>query len=484
MANVIIWFRRDLRLADNPALTHAVEQGHSVLPLYIQDPDSRWQPGAASRWWLHHSLSHLQRRLHRSGAELVIKRGDPAQILTELGQKYAIDEVLWNRLYDPDTVGRDGDIKGALIDAGIATRSFNASLLLEPWQLLKSDGGPYRVFTPFWKTLQRHLAESAAPLAAPERIRGLTVDKDDGIALDTLGLLPDLPWDEGLHKNWHPGETGAHSRLQAALDGPLLHYPTQRDHPDRAGTSRLSPHLHYGELSPRQIWYAVRAWAAANTGGGVVMAADAYLRQLAWREFAHHLLYHFPETAVAPLDARFAHYPWVKDFADDLHAWQQGRTGIPIVDAGMRELWQTGWMHNRVRMIAASFLTKNLRIHWLEGARWFWDTLVDADLANNTMGWQWVAGCGADAAPYFRIFNPILQSERFDPDGNYLRQWLPELAALPKAWIHQPFSAPTEVLDAAGVELGQTYPQPLVELSASREAALAAWAEIKGLSRT
>ena len=286
-----------------------------------------------------------------------------------------------------------------------------------------------------------------------------------------------------MYKAWHPGETGAHARLHAMLDGALLDYATHRDLPARHGTSQLSAHLHFGELSPRQVWYSVRAWANGNNGPGYSAAAESFLRQLAWREFAMHLLHHFPHTVEQPLDTRFTHFPW-RDDASALYAWQRGRTGIPIVDAGMRELWQTGWMHNRVRMLTASLLCKNLRIHWLDGARWFWDTLVDADLANNTLGWQWVAGCGADAAPYFRIFNPVLQGERFDPNGDYVRQWLPELAALPNKWIQQPFNAPADVLAAAHLQLPRDYPLPIVDLAESREYALGAWDQVKRMPRS
>jgi deoxyribodipyrimidine photo-lyase len=482
---LILWFRRDLRLADNPALNHAIERGAHILPLFIwEDADdaSAWTPGAASRWWLHHSLTHLQQRLRRLGAELVIRRGDPARILAELGKRHAIDEVLWNRRYEPHCVARDAGLKTALIDAGIAVRSFSAGLLMEPWQLLKGDGGPYRVFTPFWKTLQRSLPESL-PTAAPGTIEGIAVSAGDSIALDALRLLPDLPWDAGLYRHWRPGEAGAHARLHAILDDTLLDYPAARDLPARTGTSRLSPHLHFGELGPRQVWYAVRAWAAGNSGPGYVEAADAYLRQLAWREFAMHLLYHFPHTAERPLDARFEAFPWAGDRGAELHAWQRGRTGIPIVDAGMRELWKTGWMHNRVRMLVASLLTKNLRIHWLEGAHWFWDTLVDADLANNTLGWQWVAGCGADAAPYFRIFNPVVQGERFDPRGtmcaNGCRNWprCPTNGSISHS-THRQRCSPRP-----GSNSGAIIRRSIVDLAASRQAALGAWDAVKTAAR-
>lgn len=472
MDAVILWFRNDLRLADNPALAHAVERGARVLPLYIQEQDAEdaWTAGAASRWWLHHSLAKLQRRLARLGLELLIRRGDAHEILTELGARYAIHEVYWNRRYEPRPAARDSALKAALIDAGIAVRSFPGNLLLEPWQLLKGDGGPYRVFTPFWKALQRNVTETA-PLAPPQAALGIAPHGDATLSLNELQLLPDRAWDSGLYRHWQPGETGAHARLHAALDGALLDYAGKRDVPAADATARLSPHLHFGELSPRQVWFAVRAWAAGHHAPGYVEAADAFLRQLGWREFAQHLLYHFPHTTNRPLDTRFEQMAW-NDDAQALRAWQRGRTGIPIVDAGLRELWTTGWMHNRVRMLAASFLTKNLRIHWLEGARWFWDTLVDADLANNTLGWQWVAGCGADAAPYFRVFNPVTQGQRFDPAGDYVRRWVPELAALPAQWIQQPFNAPAAVLATAGIELGRDYPAPLVDLAQSRQLAL------------
>ena len=480
MDTVIVWFRNDLRSADNPALSYAVERGCRILPVYISESGGAadvWAPGAASRWWLHHSLVKHQRRLARIGLELLIRRGEPAEILAELGARYGIREVYWNRRYEPPLAARDAALKTTLIDSGIAVRSFPGNLLLEPWQVLKGDGGPYRVFTPFWKALQRALIETA-PLAAPQHAHGIAHADSAALKPDDLKLLPDSPWDSGLYRHWQPGETGAQARLHAALDGALHDYPRSRDLPALDGTTRLSPHLHFGELSPRQVWFAVRAWAAGTSAPGCIEAQEAFLRQLAWREFAQHLLHHFPQTAQQPLDGRFAYVSW-NDDAHALRAWQRGRTGIPIVDAGMRELWATGWMHNRVRMLVASFLTKNLRIHWLQGARWFWDTLVDADLANNTLGWQWVAGCGADAAPYFRIFNPVVQGERFDPQGDYVRRWLPELKGLPAQWIQQPFNAPPDVLTAAGIELGRDYPLPIVELAASRESALALWDRIK-----
>jgi deoxyribodipyrimidine photo-lyase len=297
--------------------------------------------------------------------------------------------------------------------------------------------------------------------------------------VEALELLPTTAWDTQFYAHWQPGEAGASRQLQAFLDNAILDYADDRDRPALRGTSRLSPHLHFGEISALQVWQRVQDWAAQQTGSGVIAAAEAFLRQLAWRDFAHHLLFHFPHTQDAPLDERYRAFPWRRQYGADLSAWQRGRTGIPIVDAGMRELWATGWMHNRVRMITASLLTKNLLIPWQQGAAWFWDTLVDADLANNCFGWQWTAGCGADAAPYFRIFNPVTQGERFDPDGSYVRRWVPELQHLPPRWIQQPWQAPATVLAAAAVELGATYPWPIVDLKATRERALAAWEQVK-----
>ena len=382
--------------------------------------------------------------------------------------------MYWNRLYEPALIDREERIKRALRQRGLHVESHNGALLIEPWQVQTGQGDPYKVFTPFWKNASARLGE-AVPLPAPERLPklpgGLTSD-----SLTDWALLPRVAWDDGLRAHWQPGEAGAQTRLQQFLDDTIGNYREQRDFPAEIGTSKLSPHLHFGEISPRQIRAAIDA--ARGSSAAWQENAAFYLRELGWREFSHHLLYHFPDTAQAPLNPRFLDFPWRED-ADDLHAWQQGRTGIPIVDAGMRELWHTGWMHNRVRMVVASFLTKNLRLHWLHGARWFWDTLVDADLANNTQGWQWTAGSGADAAPYFRIFNPVSQGERFDPDGAYVGGWIPELRALPVKWRQQPWAAPAATLDAAGVTRDSLYRRPMVDLKQSREQALSAYATIK-----
>jgi len=470
----ILWLRRDLRLADNPALAAAMDGAGRLLPVYIHAPEEEapWQPGGASLWWLHHSLKALDQSLRARGSGLVIARGDSLEALRRLAQETGAGEVHWNRLYDPAVIARDTAIKQALRADGLRCESHNATLLVEPWELKTKAGDPYKVFTPYWRRLRGELDGINAPVPAPEQLPPLP----DGVAslpLDDLDLLPRIPWDSGLRATWQPGETSAVARLDTFLSGPIDTYADARDLPAEPGTSRLSPHLHWGEIGPRQVLAAIRA--AGRDGE----RAEPYVRELGWREFSHQLLYHFPHTPTEPLDPKFADFPWRDGAADLLEAWQRGRTGIPIVDAGMRELWHTGWMHNRVRMVVASLLTKNLRLHWLEGARWFWDTLVDADLANNTQGWQWSAGSGADAAPYFRIFNPVRQGERFDPTGAYVRRWCPELAGLPDKRIHQPWEADAAELRGAGIDGGRDAVTPVIDLKSSREEALAAYDRIK-----
>jgi len=475
----IVWFRRDLRLADNPALRHAVAQAGRIVPVFIHDADeeSPWAPGAASRWWLHHSLIGLSTSLDRRGCALIVRRGPSLRTLDELLTSTGATLVTWNRLYEPASSERDTRVSSALRERGVTVETSNAALLFEPGTIRNRQDQPYRVFTPFWRTAQQFLLEIARPLAAP-RLPPSPRRREQTLKVEELDLLPKVRWDLKLAEHWTPGEGGAQKQLKRCA-GRLDRYAADRDRPDLAGTSRLSPHLHFGEIGPRQILAAVHPNGAA---GARLRAREAYVRQLGWREFAHHLLFHFPQTPEQPLDGRFAALPWQTEHSWQ-EAWRRGMTGYPLVDAGMRELWATGWMHNRARMIVASLLTKNLQIHWLEGARWFWETLVDADLANNTLGWQWTAGCGADASPYERIFNPMLQTERFDPERKYLRRWLPELARLPSRWIHQPWLAPTSVLADAGVVLGKTYPLPIVDFRRSREAALSSYARVKGVRR-
>jgi deoxyribodipyrimidine photo-lyase len=460
----IHWFRRDLRLADNPALTAALERAETMLPVYIWSPgdDGEWAPGGASRWWLHHSLRALDESLRDRGSRLVLRAGPAAETLASLAAEVGAEGVFWNRLYEPALVQRDTAIKSRLRASGIEASSHQAAVLYEPWSLETGKGDPYRVFTPFWKAAQK-LPEPGPPLPPPQRIRA-PAEMPAGLVLDELGLMPKVRWYDGLDDAWTPGEPGALARLDAWCADGLESYAEGRNRPDRAQTSALSPYLHHGEISPRQAWQA----AAAMRSQAPEREVECWLRELGWREFAHHVLYHFPRTPTEPMHEKYASFPWRKDRQALLEAWQQGRTGIPLVDAGMRQLWTTGWMHNRVRMVVASLLVKNIRAPWQDGARWFWDTLVDADLANNTMGWQWSAGSGADAAPYFRIFNPVTQGEKFDPEGSYVKRWLPELASLPRELVHRPWEQPVD-----------SYPAPVIDLKRSREEALAALASIR-----
>jgi deoxyribodipyrimidine photo-lyase len=470
MSTALVWLRRDLRLADNPALIAACAAHERVLVAYVHAPheEAPWQPGAAGRWWLHHSLQALQQRLESHGGRLHVVAGDSLACLRELVARSEAAAVYWNRLYEPAVIQRDKQIKTALRTDGIVAESAPGNLWCEPWQLGTADGKPYRVFTPFWRKLRAEV-ELPAPLP-PARARQW-LQLPGGLDIDALGLLPRIRWDRGMTEAWRPGEAGAAELLEIFADDGLVSYRDGRDFPGSHGTSRLSPHLHFGEITPRQVMHGLRALLARDPAPRHI-DPEPYLRQLAWREFAHHLLYHFPGTPLENFNPRFDALRWADDDPVTMGRWQRGQTGVPLVDAGMRELWHTGWMHNRVRMVVASFLTKNLRQHWHHGARWFWDTLVDADLANNTLGWQWVAGCGADAAPYFRVFNPHAQAKKFDPEALYLKRWLPELAELPAQLLHEPWRDPNR-LAACG------YPPPLVDVGASRQMALQAYLGIK-----
>lgn len=472
----LVWFRLDLRLADNPALAAAIQRGGAVVPVFIHAPDEEapWSPGGASNWWLHQSLKSLDASLRERGSQLILRRGPTRETLQALVHETGATSVFWNRRYEPAVIARDTTVKDALRHAGLMAESFNAALLHEPWTIQNQSGKPFRVFTPFWKHC---LAQPAPvmPLPAPRQLTA-PVRWPKSLCLAALELEPKIDWAAGLKTAWQPGEAGAHTHLKRFLHAAHANYSDHRNRPDLAGTSRLSPYLHFGEFSPRQIWAALQH--RAGIGGATDWRSSQFLTEVGWREFAHHLLYHFPQTPLTPLRDDFNRFPWRKDAAF-FAAWQKGRTGYPIVDAGMRELWTTGWMHNRVRMIVASFLVKDLLLSWTEGARCFWDTLVDADLAQNTLGWQWTAGCGADAAPYFRVFNPISQGEKFDPRGDYVRRWCPELAKLPDAWLHQPWHAPPEIRCTAGIVLGRNYPEPMVSHAIAREVALEAFASLK-----
>jgi deoxyribodipyrimidine photo-lyase len=465
----IVWFRQDLRTSDNPALSVAAARG-AVVPVFILDEETAAERrlGGASRWWLHHSLVALSDDL----GHLVLCKGEPREILPAMVRDLSANAVYWNRCYEPYAIARDKEFKASMQKLGIEAQSFNGNLLHEPWEIATRAGSPFSVYTPYWRG---SLAKPVAtPLSAP-RLK-LEVPDAYGDRLDDWQLRPTRPnWAAGWDKFWKPGEAGALACLDAFISDGLRDYEKLRDRPDLRGTSRLSPHLRWGEVSPRQIW--ARTTFAAHDASKQ-RGANKFLSELGWREFSYHLLYHFPTLQHENWRPAFDAYPW-RDSSDELQAWQLGQTGYPLVDAGMRELWQTGWMHNRVRMIVASFLVKHLRIDWRCGAAWFWDTLVDADLANNSAGWQWVAGSGADAAPYFRIFNPIVQGRKIDPNGDYVRRWYPELNGLPTEFIHAPFSAPPDVLAKAGIELGRTYPQPLVDHNRARTAALAGYAQVR-----
>ena len=461
---ILVWFRRDLRLTDNPALARAAETGRPVIPFFVLD-DEDHRTGGASRWWLHGSLGALRDALAGVGSRLVMRRGSAGAVIAALARETGATHIVWNRLYEPALTARDSDIKAQCRETGLTPRSFNAALLFEPWTIRTRTGGCYRVFTPFWRQcLSRGfeppggtVGRLASPACWPE-----------GEELARWRLRPTAPdWAAGLQELWQPGEAAARLRLEGFRRDHVHGYAEGREAPAGPGTSMLSPHLHFGEISPRQV-------AAIVGDADPASGAHAYLRQIGWREFSHHLLYHNPDMVSVNLQRAFDRMPW-RDDPVNLQAWQRGRTGYPLVDAGMRELWKTGWMHNRVRMVTASFLTKHLLIDWRLGADWFLDTLVDADLANNSAGWQWAAGTGADAAPYFRIFNPVAQSRRFDGAGGYLRRWLPELRRMPDAWIHAPWEAPETVLADSGVRLGHTWPRPIVDHRPARERALDAY---------
>ena len=472
-APVLFWFRHDLRLSDNRALSAACESGQPVLPVYVLDDKTPgvWRMGEASRWWLHNSLAALARDLAQLGCPLILRRGPALSVLKTLMAETGASVLYFTRAYEPWAHATENE----LADTGFVIKRFSGDLLFEPEALRTKSDTPFRVFTPFWK------ACLSAPMPKIPLLRPKTIPVPAyvpaGDSLEHLRLLPTAPdWSGGLRETWQPGEAGARARMVDFLEGPLKDYSELRNRPDFAGTSRLSPHLHFGEISPHQCWHAALAKieAAPETAGG----GHAFQRELAWREFSKHLLFHWPTLPEAPFQAKFANMRWPDD-PDGLRAWQSGQTGIPIVDAGMRELWQTGWMHNRVRMIVASLLVKNLLIDWRAGEAWFWDKLVDADLANNSAGWQWVAGSGADAAPYFRIFNPVLQGRKFDPEGTYVRRYVPELAAMPAKHIHEPWGTPATTLIEAGVVLDKTYPRPIVDLRVSRQRALSAYSAMQ-----
>ncbi|HEV7344403.1 MAG TPA: deoxyribodipyrimidine photo-lyase [Devosia sp.] len=465
--NSIVWLRNDLRIADNPALSTAARSGGTVIAVYIHETTEGVRvPGAAARWWLHHSLGALGAALAERGVALQVRSGDARAIIPALVAEHGATAVFWNRRYAPGECEADADIKRQLRQTDVQVDSFVANVLVEPWAIATGQGKPYSVFTPFWKKLRDMAIPTplAPPPAGPSRLAS---------PIDDEYRPP--KWSSKLAPHWSIGEAAAKQRLADFLDEQLEQYPAGRDFPHRSATSLLSPHLRFGEISPRQVWHAAQAIAHAETDRQ--SAIDKFLSELAWRDFSYHQLYYREAIESVPMQPKYAGIAW-RDARADLTAWQQGRTGLPIIDAGMRELWNTGYMQNRVRMLVASLLTKNLLIDWRLGEQWFWDCLVDADVANNPTSWQWVAGSGLDAAPYFRIFNPVTQGERFDAAGDYIRHWVPELSRLPAEWIHHPWDAPRPVLQTAGVTLGVDYPIPIVDLKTSRARALEAAAQL------
>lgn len=474
---VILWFRADLRLSDNKALRAAAACGAPIIPLYVLDEATpgRWTLGGASRWWLAHSLKSLAADLEARDASLLLRRGVAEDVLAELVSETQATAVYCNRRYELWASEQEHALNERFTRAGIAFKRFGGHLLREPEEVRTKSEEPFKVYTPFWRAFSADFLP-AEPLPAPRKIV-VPQRLPAGDALSSWKLLPTKPdWAGGLRESWHPGEAGARARLRTFVRSALKSYAGDRNRPDLPGTSRLSPHLAFGEITPAACWHAV-THAVANVHGSD-RGCEIFLKELAWREFSYALLHNWPDLPEAPFNASFSAFPWTRNKAH-LHAWQRGQTGYPIVDAGMRELWHTGYMHNRVRMIAASFLIKHLLIPWQDGEAWFWDTLVDADLANNSASWQWVAGSGADAAPYFRIFNPVLQGRKFDPEGTYVRKWVPEIARLPNSVLHAPWEADAEELKRASVALGRTYPAPIVEHGAARDRALRAYETVK-----
>jgi len=462
------WFRQDLRLSDNPALHHSSKNGQ-VLPVYILDDQNSGDlsMGGASRFWLHHSLKNLNGNLNNN---LSLYQGDPLKTLIDIIDRNNITAVYWNRCYEPWRIKRDTEIKSALEAKEISVFTYNGSLLWEPWTIKKDDGTPYKVFTPFYRKGCLNSEEPRRPLPKVST-SNFIVDNAPSLNLEDLSLIPAFRWDIQMESHWNIGEIGAYDRLTKFIESGIKYYKEGRNFPAKPFVSRISPHIHFGELSPNQAWYLAKEKGSDKN-------IDHFLSELGWREFSYCQLYFNPDLPRKNLQSKFDAFPW-EDNPKNLLAWQKGQTGIPMVDAGMRELWLTGSMHNRVRMVVGSFLVKNLLLNWHHGERWFWDCLVDADLASNSASWQWIAGCGADAAPYFRIFNPVTQGEKFDPDGEYIRQYIPELKELPNKYLYNPSEAPKEVLDKANIVIGKDYPEPIINLKASREKALDAFKSLK-----
>lgn len=466
----IIWFRRDLRIEDNPAFAAACNANKSVIPLYIHDKGLSLALGEAQKWWLHHSLKSLDKLLNLKGLRLCLKNGDPLSVLKDLIKKYHVNQVYWNISIEPEQRAQDKKIREMLTSENIKINTYSGSLLIDPKTIRTQQDEYYKVFTPFWRQCLQQLSILEKHIVShwPD---SPDAKKDN---LNDWNLLPQKTnWAKEFELKWRPGQDGAQIKLENFIENHLNDYDRQRDIPTAEATSYLAPHLHFGEISSWQIWRTIEELKRNPQRN--IKAIERFCSELGWREFSHYLLYHFPDLPHANFRSKFDAFPWQNN-KDNLTKWQKGLTGYPVVDAGMRELWRTGYMHNRIRMITASFLTKDLLIDWRLGAKWFFYTLLDANLANNSANWQWVAGSGADAAPYFRIFNPVLQGEKFDPNGDYIRKWVPELAALPAKWIHKPWQAPRGALS---VKIGKDYPEPIVEHGKAREKALNIYKTLK-----
>ncbi len=474
----VVWFRDDLRIADHPAFFHAAKSGEPIMALYILDEksDGLRPLGSAQKWFLYHALKSLDESLGKIGGCLHLRSGKSREIIREIINNENIGAVHWNRRCGKAELEIDAGLKAELQSVGVVVNSFQGNLLHEPYTTKTGSGGPYRVYSPFWRSLIAS-GEPRAPFPAPEEIISYN-PRNAALPLDALQLLPTSPdWAKGWSRIWNPSEKGAAERFDDFVANGIHGYKEGRDFPDRDNISRLSPFLRFGLISPYQVWHGIRHHEAADTVSNT--DSEKFLKELAWREFSYHLLFHFPDIGWKNFQERFDEFPWRADGHEHLEAWQRGMTGYPIIDAGMRELWQTGYMHNRVRMVVGSFLVKHLLIDWRQGEKWFWDTLVDGDPANNPASWQWIAGCGADAAPYFRVFNPMLQGNKFDSDGEYVRKYVPELSKLPNQFIHAPFDVQPEILKQYGVTLGKTYPHPIVDHTRGRDRALEAFKELK-----
>ncbi|ATP41329.1 deoxyribodipyrimidine photolyase [Solibacillus sp. R5-41] len=476
MKKIIVWFRKDLRLHDNPALWNAAQQG-MVIPVYIwsEEEEREYATSEAARWWLHHSLIALEKKLKTHGWTLILRKGSSFAQLTSIIKQTQADAIFFGERYEPSIIRRDRTITSDLLSQVSEVRSFSSNLLFTPMDLLNQKNEPYKVFTSFWKRAIRELV--SRPLPIPVNIAPYA-KPISSLQVEELGLLPTKTWHEKFHKHWKPGEEGAIARWEQFVEKGLNYYVEKSDIPSALAVSLLSPHLVWGDISVRSVWYSAKRLTDEEPEKYMNSSIDAFLRQLIWREFAYHQLIHYPTMIHDPLREKFKLFPW-QGTEEEMKKWQKGMTGYPLVDAGMRELWETGALHNRVRMVVSSFLVKHLLISWVDGSKWFQETLVDFDAASNAMGWQWVAGSGIDAAPYFRIFNPIIQSQKFDADGQYIRKWLPEIANIPSKYIHEPWKAPAHILLEAGVVLGKTYPLPIIDHSFARIRALEAYKEVK-----